>query len=208
MLKLNPKQSKDRPILKLNPKPSEDKPVLKLNPKPSEDKPVLKLNPKPSEGKPVVSKAYAKRRKSRAFILQTLYQLVIHWRVNPQMTALERQECIDLAVEYTQALKGFAVADQEFYTEVLLASLAYQEKFDLILEKHLDRPMVLITAVEYCILWMSACQLSERWDIPKSVVINESLELAKIFGAQDAYKFINATMDLLAKVYHEPTHGD
>ena len=36
-------------------------------------------------------------------------------------------------------------------------------------------------------------------DIPYKVVINEALELAKTFGAEDGHKFVNGILDKLAR---------
>ena len=38
-----------------------------------------------------------------------------------------------------------------------------------------------------------------RIDIPYRVVINESVELAKTFGATDSYKYVNSILDQLSK---------
>jgi N utilization substance protein B len=41
--------------------------------------------------------------------------------------------------------------------------------------------------------------LQQRPDIPYRVVINEAVELAKIFGAEDGYKYVNSILDNAAK---------
>jgi len=47
-------------------------------------------------------------------------------------------------------------------------------------------------------LHLSAWELLRRVDIPYRVVINEGIELAKLFGATDGHKFINGVLDRLA----------
>ncbi|MNN16112.1 hypothetical protein D3C81_1292410 [compost metagenome] len=37
-----------------------------------------------------------------------------------------------------------------------------------------------------------------RADVPYRVVINEGVELAKVFGATDGHKFVNGVLDKLA----------
>ena len=39
----------------------------------------------------------------------------------------------------------------------------------------------------------------ERIDVPYKVVINESVNLAKKFGATDSHKFINGVLDQVAR---------
>ena len=40
--------------------------------------------------------------------------------------------------------------------------------------------------------------MCHRIDIPYKVVINESVELAKTFGATDGHKYVNGILDKLA----------
>jgi N utilization substance protein B len=46
-------------------------------------------------------------------------------------------------------------------------------------------------------------ELETRIDIPYKVVINESVNLAKRFGALDGHKYINACLDVAAKSLRE-----
>ena len=52
--------------------------------------------------------------------------------------------------------------------------------------------------VEMAILLLGFFELTERQDVPYRVVINESVNLAKRFGAVDGYKYINALLDKAA----------
>jgi N utilization substance protein B len=42
-------------------------------------------------------------------------------------------------------------------------------------------------------------ELQHRIDIPYRVVINEAVELAKIFGAEEGHKYVNSILDRVAK---------
>ena len=46
---------------------------------------------------------------------------------------------------------------------------------------------------------MGAYELIVRIEIPFKVVINEAIEMAKVFGAEQGHKFINGALDKLAK---------
>ena len=41
--------------------------------------------------------------------------------------------------------------------------------------------------------------LAFRLDIPYRVVINEGVEMAKVFGGEEGYKYVNGILDKLAK---------
>ena len=46
---------------------------------------------------------------------------------------------------------------------------------------------------------MATYELKCRLDVPYRVVINEAVDLAKLFGATDGHKFINGVVDKVAK---------
>jgi N utilization substance protein B len=43
-------------------------------------------------------------------------------------------------------------------------------------------------------------ELSECLDVPYRVIINEAIELAKSFGADDSHKFVNGVLDKVVKL--------
>jgi len=53
--------------------------------------------------------------------------------------------------------------------------------------------------VEKAILRLATLELVERFDTPFKVVINESIELAKTFGAEESHKFVNGVLDKAVK---------
>lgn len=64
----------------------------------------------------------------------------------------------------------------------------------------LSIPLEELDPVELAILRLSAWELTSRVDVPYKVVINEGIELAKVFGATDGHKFVNGVLDKLAPV--------
>lgn len=59
-----------------------------------------------------------------------------------------------------------------------------------------ERPLREIAKVDLAILRLSVFELSHS-KIPKKVVINEAIELAKEFGAENSAKFINGALSQL-----------
>jgi transcription antitermination protein NusB len=49
------------------------------------------------------------------------------------------------------------------------------------------------------ILRMAACEMMRDRSTPPAVVINEALELAKTFSAEESVKFINGMLDAIRK---------
>ena len=54
--------------------------------------------------------------------------------------------------------------------------------------------------VEKAVLRIALFELSKRSDVPYKVAINEAIELAKTFGAEDSHKFVNGVLDKAAPV--------
>ena len=90
-------------------------------------------------------------------------------------------------------------ADLEYFREVLRGIHRDQDSLKLTLEKSLDRQYDDLDPIERAILLLGSYELASRIEVPYKVVINESVELAKMFGATDSYKYVNSILDVLAK---------
>lgn len=66
---------------------------------------------------------------------------------------------------------------------------------DQAVEPFLDRPLKDLDQVERAVLRLAAYELRERLDVPYKVAINEAIELAKSFGADDSHRFVNGVLD-------------
>ena len=52
--------------------------------------------------------------------------------------------------------------------------------------------------IEKAILRLAVYELQFQPDVPYKVVINEAIEVAKVFGAEDGHKYINGVLDKIA----------
>ncbi len=68
---------------------------------------------------------------------------------------------------------------------------------------YLNREIGDINLVEQIILVIAAVELKENVSVPAPVIINEAIELAKLYGAEESYKFINGLVDKLAAQLRE-----
>lgn len=53
--------------------------------------------------------------------------------------------------------------------------------------------------IEWNILRIALFEMRHREDVPPSVAINEAIEVAKTFGADDAPRFVNGVLDRLRR---------
>ena len=71
----------------------------------------------------------------------------------------------------------------------------------------LDRKPEALDPIEKSLLYLGAYELANRIDVPYRVVINECVELAKVFGATESHKYINGVLDKLAPTLRTAEYG-
>lgn len=64
--------------------------------------------------------------------------------------------------------------------------------------EYLQREISQINLIEQAVLVLAAVELKDNLSVPSPVIINEAVELAKLYGAEESYKFINNLVDKLA----------
>ena len=130
----------------------------------------------------------AARRRARECAVQALYS----WQ-------LSQNDIAD--VEY-QFLAEQDVKDVDvLYFRELLAGVATNTAYlDGLMKPYLSRLLEELGQVEKAVLRIALYELSKRSDVPYKVAINEAIELAKSFGAEDSHKFVNGVLDKAAPV--------
>jgi N utilization substance protein B len=89
---------------------------------------------------------------------------------------------------------------REFMLEEVKGVLANIKKIDSIIESYsVDWKVERIPAVDRNILRLAIYEMLFCEDIPVSVSINEAVEMAKKYGEQQSYKFINGILGTVAK---------
>ncbi|NNE37055.1 MAG: transcription antitermination factor NusB [Gammaproteobacteria bacterium] len=128
------------------------------------------------------------RIKSRRNIVQAYYQ----WLLN-------KQPASEIINEFKKDRTELKKADLVYFESVLTGMINESEKINNILRPVISRSEAELDPVESAVLHLGIYELVYLPEIPSSVIINESVELAKLFGAQDSYKFINGVMDKIKK---------
>ena len=128
-----------------------------------------------------------KRSKAREFAIQAIYQ----WQVSGN----EIQEIIEQFFQ-EKNLKSFEI---EYFQDLLRGVIINLDELDASLASFIDRDIERVDLVERAILRMAAYELIHHPEIPYRVVINEAVELAKLFGADQGHKYVNGVVDKLAQ---------
>ncbi|MDO8908379.1 MAG: transcription antitermination factor NusB [Pseudohongiella sp.] len=135
------------------------------------------------EGK---KKKLSERQKARRMLLQALYQ----WE-------MARAPVNEILAEFLVYYQG--KIDRDFFKEVFPQVVAHAPALDQQMAPWLDRELTALDPIELSLLRLGMYELAHRIDIPFKVVINEAVELAKVFGATDSHKYINGVLDRASK---------
>lgn len=127
------------------------------------------------------------RHKARCLLVQALYQYQFNYTSKAEL----RAQCLE-----DEIAKKMEVA---YFTDVFDGIMEHLPLIDQQLAPALDRPLAELTPVELAVLRMAVYELMYRLDIPYPVVINEALELTKLFGTQEGYKYVNGVLDKLTR---------
>jgi len=123
------------------------------------------------------------RRAAREEAVKLLYQLEI------------QKEDRDKQIEYTLNEGKFSEKEREYIADVVHGVFENVEYIDGVIEKYskgwkLNR----ISKIDLSILRLSIYEMKFRNDIPYSVSINEAIELAKKYSAEESGAFINGIL--------------
>ena len=127
--------------------------------------------------------AHTGRHGARRLLLQALYQL--------QIAASEPAELS----EQFRKHPDYASVDARYF-QVLLPKIAeHREDLNAAIDAAGDISGEQLDPVERAILWIAFAELKFQPDVPPKVVINEAVELAREFGAEGGYRYVNAVLD-------------
>lgn len=126
------------------------------------------------------------RSRARRLAMQGLYQ----W----QLTGQDVRDIMSQLRENDE----YASVDPDYFSMLMNTVAAERDELDRLIGGAVDRPVEQLDPVERAILWCAVAELKTRLDVPTNVAINEAVELAKRFGAQDGYKYVNAVLDAVA----------
>lgn len=120
-----------------------------------------------------------------------LVKAVYQWQI---ADSLEQE----LLSQY-ESLEDFAKIDQSYFRSVLSALMAAPRQFDLLIAKYSERGIEPLDYVGRAVLLVALTELRHCEQVPRNVVINEAINLAKRYAAADSYRFINAILDKAAE---------
>ena len=126
------------------------------------------------------------RRRARECTVQALYS----WAVSGNTA-----EQVELAFVLDQDMDG---VDKPYFRKLFRQTVENIETIDFSISPYIDRAFDELDPIETTILRLAVYELRFELDVPYKVVINEAIEVAKLFGADESHKYINGVLDKIA----------
>ena len=130
---------------------------------------------------------FERRSRARRRALQALYQ----W----QMTG---QDIVEVIAQFHQQ-QDLSQVDGAYFETLLQGIAASRGQLDERLSEFIDRPIGQLDMMELAILRLAGWELINSPEVPYRVVLNEAVELAHLFGAEQGHAFVNAVLDKAAR---------
>ena len=133
------------------------------------------------------------RKSSRRHAFSIVYQIPFH---------REGFEARDVAEDYISNQK-ISAEDVDFILKLVDGSVAHLMKIDAHIGELAGWGFDRIVTVDLAILRIAIFEMLYSDDAPVSVVINEAVEIAKVYGTDDSPMFVNGLLAQVAKRRNE-----
>ena len=90
--------------------------------------------------------------------------------------------------------------DEDYFNNIIELYELNAVKINNFIEENTDILLKSLTPIDRSILRIAICELMYREDIPRKVILNESINIAKKYSSKESYKFINIILDKLVSV--------
>ncbi len=128
-----------------------------------------------------------KRRHARDKAMQALYQ----WQLSG--------EDLDWIKQHYMEEQGVSAGDEAYFLELLYQIPAEVKQLDETYRKFITNSEDRVDPIERNILRIATYEFIHHLEIPYKVVINEAINLARTYGADEGHKFVNGVLDPLSR---------
>jgi N utilization substance protein B len=144
-----------------------------------------------------MTKAKTGRKKTRELLMQLIFQ----------MTALNDFSQSAKERFLTEHAEEIFLSENEtvYFDSVLLSVCAFHTELDQTIQTASDNwKITRISKVDLAILRLATAEILYVPEIPKGVSVNEAVLLAKEYGGEDSYRFINGVLGKIVRAKDVP----
>ncbi len=135
------------------------------------------------------SKGHGPVQRARRRALQALYQ----WQMTGQDAGI-------ILLQFRQA-QDFKGVDIEYFEQLVRGVINQQVDLDEKLQPFLDRKLSVVDSIEKNVLRIGAWELLNAPQLQFRIVIDEAIDLAHRFGAEQGHAFVNGVLDKAARAW-------
>ena len=142
------------------------------------------------------------RRKGRIIAFQALYSWdVTKASIDDLLTFSWLQKDSETSEDSAALLSETAVEERTFASLIISGTISHIDEIDKIIESHLSASWSLdrLNKVALAILRTSTYEIKYQNNVSAKIIIDEAVNIAKDYGTDDSYKFINAVLDKIGK---------
>ena len=126
------------------------------------------------------------KQRSRERVVQAVYQYLV-----------SGGEVLQIEQQFLNQKEG--KISKAFFSNLFLNILKNLTLLDELIAPTITRETDELGSVEHAVLYLGAYELKFSAEVPYKVVINEAVTVAKLYGAEGAYKLVNTALDKLAQ---------
>ena len=121
------------------------------------------------------------------------FQALVAWDMGVSVL----DDLLTFSWQQTEKLESELEPDKYLFPKMMvLGTIENITEIDKVIQENLDNwVMDRLNSVDKAILRLSVYSLLYQKDTPPPIVIDEAINLAKDFGTDDSYKFVNAVLD-------------
>ena len=126
------------------------------------------------------------KQRSRERVVQAVYQYLV-----------SGGEVLQIEQQFLNQKEG--KISKAFFSNLFINILKNLTLLDELIAPTISRETDELGSVEHAVLYLGAYELKFSAEVPYKVVINEAVVVAKLYGAEGAYKLVNTALDKLAQ---------
>ena len=133
--------------------------------------------------------SFRDKRKARKLALQALYEWL-----------MSGNELIKIESQFREDF-DFSKVDAEYFHKLLFGVASCANELDAVMTPFLDRSIASLGPVELTALRLGAYELQYHLEVPYRVVLDEAINLNKMFGSVEGYKYVNGVLHHIARIH-------
>ena len=112
---------------------------------------------------------------------------------------LTKEQPNEIQLQFIDKTKAQDNISKTYFKKVFIPLIDNLDNIKLKINQFTTKDITNSGLTEQAVLYLAVYEISNFLEIPYKIIINEAVELVKIMGTENSFKFINAVLDKIAK---------